>query len=66
MKLTDESIMPFGKHKGEALEDVPAKYLLWLSGEILQKQESSRSKFETALSEYVEENYELLKQEAQN
>lgn len=22
--------MPFGKHKGEPLQDVPARYLLWL------------------------------------
>lgn len=22
--------MPFGKHKGKRLEDVPASYLLWL------------------------------------
>ena len=29
-KLEDDSPMPFGKHKGELLEDVPASYLLWL------------------------------------
>jgi len=23
--------MPFGKHKGEALEDIPTDYLAWLS-----------------------------------
>jgi len=23
--------IPFGKHKGSALEDVPASYLLWLA-----------------------------------
>lgn len=28
--LTDQSLMPFGKHKGEVLEKVPARYLLWL------------------------------------
>lgn len=26
----DNDKMPFGKHKGERLEDVPASYLLWL------------------------------------
>lgn len=30
MKFTDDSIMPFGKHKGAQLADVPDKYLLWL------------------------------------
>lgn len=26
----DDTPMPFGKHKGKRLEDVPASYLLWL------------------------------------
>lgn len=30
MKLTDQSLMPFGKHRGKNMEDVPASYLLWL------------------------------------
>lgn len=28
--MTDNSIMTFGKYKGEKLCNVPAKYLLWL------------------------------------
>lgn len=28
--LTDDSLMPFGKHKGKRLDQVPASYLLWL------------------------------------
>ena len=28
--MTDESIMPFGKYKGEQLQDVPETYLIWL------------------------------------
>jgi hypothetical protein len=28
-QLTDTSLMPFGKHKGEKLANVPASYLLW-------------------------------------
>lgn len=30
-ELHDKSPMPFGKYKGKALIDVPAKYLLWLA-----------------------------------
>ena len=30
-KYTDETIMPWGKHKGEALKDMPADYFMWLS-----------------------------------
>ncbi len=29
-KFTDESPMPFGKHKGLPLSEVPDDYLLWL------------------------------------
>lgn len=32
-KLTDQSPMPFGKYKGQKLEDVPASYLIWLHDE---------------------------------
>lgn len=28
--MTDESIMPIGKYKGEKLANVPPEYLLWL------------------------------------
>jgi hypothetical protein len=27
---TDETVMPWGKHKGTKLEDIPAGYFLWL------------------------------------
>lgn len=30
LALTDRSPMPFGKHKGEEMQDVPADYLYWL------------------------------------
>jgi hypothetical protein len=28
--LTDLDLMPFGKHKGTPMQDVPASYLEWL------------------------------------
>ncbi len=31
--LTDTDKMPFGKHKGELMQDVPAHYFKWLRGE---------------------------------
>lgn len=27
---TDEKVMPWGKHKGQKLKELPASYLLWL------------------------------------
>lgn len=31
-KLTDDSPIPFGKHKGTLMKDVPASYLDWFAG----------------------------------
>jgi len=33
-ELLDTDLMPFGKHKGEMMQDVPATYLhyLWTNG----------------------------------
>ena len=31
--MKDSDRMPFGQHKGKRLDEVPAKYLDWLSGE---------------------------------
>jgi uncharacterized protein (DUF3820 family) len=31
--VDDDSPMPFGKHKGERLGDVPSSYLVWLWNE---------------------------------
>lgn len=28
--MTDNDKMPFGKHRGERMEDVPASYLHWI------------------------------------
>jgi hypothetical protein len=28
--LTDKSLMPFGEHKGKALANVPARYLIYI------------------------------------
>lgn len=28
--FTDEDLMPFGKHRGKRMADVPASYLAWL------------------------------------
>lgn len=30
-KYTDDTAMPFGKHKGTPLREVPPEYLMWLA-----------------------------------
>ncbi|GEM_PF-3747853 len=37
MKLNDRSPMPFGKHHGEPMEEVPVNYLHWLWNDRLHK-----------------------------
>lgn len=56
-KYTYETLMPWGEHKGKALVNVPASYLLflfdqpWLRG---------------PLKDYIKENFQSLKQEIKN
>jgi uncharacterized protein (DUF3820 family) len=54
MALTDESLMPYGQHKGEKMANVPAKDLIWLY-------ENNRCNSE--VKKYIEENMDVLKEE---
>lgn len=49
----DEDLMPFGKHKGEKLLNVPASYLLWLWDQ--------RPMSDKRLEEYIYQNMNALK-----
>ena len=51
----DDDKMPFGKHKGEPLSDVPAAYLNWLW--------KNRPLSDKMLSNYIENSLHELKQE---
>lgn len=35
--ITDKDLMPFGKHKGKKIADVPPSYLLWLYDQDLEE-----------------------------
>lgn len=52
--MTDESLMPFGKHKGKAMANVPAHYLLWLW---------ENADLRDPLKAYISENLEVIKDE---
>lgn len=56
-ELTDESIMPFGKHKGTKLANVPADYLLFCY---------QNYKLIAPLKKYIEDNMDSIKQEIRN
>jgi len=51
----DDSGMPFGKHRGELLQDVPASYLLWLW--------EQKPLSDTRLENYIHNSMNALKQE---
>ena len=53
-KFTDETRMPFGKHKGGQLINVPASYLIWLYDNQMRN---------GALKNYIEDNLDVLRQE---
>lgn len=49
----DDTIMPFGKHKGEALQDVPDDYFLYLYDNAMIS--------DSKLLRYVEHNLDAIK-----
>jgi len=51
---TDESLMPFGKYKGEKMANVPPEYLLWLY---------ENSNIYGELKQYIKENMDVIKSE---
>lgn len=55
-ELADTDPMPFGKHKGEPMEKVPASYLhwLWING---KKDDGSQ------VADYIKRNLSALQQE---
>lgn len=62
-KLTDQSPMPFGQHKGKPMEDVPARYLHWFYH---LPENSSPSPQGAAVLEYIRENKSALAMETKN
>lgn len=53
-KLTDNSPMPWGEHKGVAMANVPASYLLWCY---------KNNKLDKQVKEYIVDNLDILKKE---
>lgn len=49
--LTDKSLMPYGKHKGKKMANVPADYLIWLL---------DNNRTTPPVRKYIEENRDIL------
>lgn len=57
-ELNDDDLMPFGKYKGEMMQDVPADYLHWLwIGGMKDRVRTSN------VAAYIYNNMEHLKKE---
>lgn len=59
-KLRDDSLMPFGIHKGKAMVNVPASYLLY----IYKNTYNNTLQKNSDVSHYIYDNLEDLKKEA--
>jgi hypothetical protein len=53
-ELTDQSLMPFGKHKGEKLANVSAHYLLYIRANFV---------LHDNLKKYIDDNRDALEAE---
>lgn len=54
MRLTDSSIMPYGKYQGRTMARIPADYLLWLH---------ENGKCSPLVAAYIDEHIEPLKKQ---
>ena len=54
-QIFDHTPMPFGRHKGKRMDEVPAKYLLWVFNEGCTH---------PALNKYLNDNLAALQKEA--
>lgn len=52
--MNDESLMPFGKYKGEKMANVPPDYLLWLY---------ENGKCFSDIKKYIKDNLDAIKSE---
>ena len=60
----DDSLMPYGKHKGILMTNVPANYLMWLYDSKLKTDSKVNMSFNNKiLKDYIEDNLEILQKE---
>jgi hypothetical protein len=59
-RFTDDTRMPFGKYRGQALRDVPAAYLLWLGDNLVPDNYDK-----TAILVYINESRRALEMDAE-
>ena len=58
-KMTDATILNFGKYKGKMLGQIPAHYLLWFEDQL----KTQKNNFANEFRAYVEDNRQALNKE---
>lgn len=61
--FTDCSIMPFGKHKGKTMQQVPADYLIWFYDSV-NANLGPNTPDAKKVFEYIESNYDVLEKQS--
>ena len=59
-RLEDNDLMPFGKHKGKKMKDVPARYLLWIYDQPWSLQKYPQ------VDAYIHYNFDVLEKEVED
>lgn len=60
--MNDDDEMPFGKHKGKRMADVPSDYLLWLWDNGMYR-DNTLSQRTDPVREYIVANFHALETE---
>ena len=61
--MSDTDLMPFGKHKGTEMANVPAAYLIWLYDQPEPNYNQWSAERSRMVRKYIEDNMDVLKQE---
>lgn len=65
--MNDDDIMPFGKHMGEYMANVPAVWLIWFFESYQNKPQIELTEMEKEVIGYIwRTGIELLRKEAKN
>jgi uncharacterized protein (DUF3820 family) len=62
INVDDETLMPFGEHKGKKMANVPARYLTWIK-EQMEKNPRKPHGFNRELLKYINRNLDAFKLE---
>ena len=65
-KVEDNDPIPFGKHEGTLMKDVPADYLIWMNDNLVEREGMGQKlrDDERAVLNYIQANLESIEADA--